>query len=140
MTTVDNRTLDLLLAGHEVGAVADLLGITPDDVQTTAQDLTKSPSPANSTPQVLTLAPVTATALQDTTGLPSEIYVPITLHAGGTVTVAIGPSNATADTIINAQDASLATTVNFRLPAGWWFKVTVAGSAAIATGTTQVTG
>lgn len=140
MSTVANRTLDLLLAGHEVGAVANPLGITPAAVEATAQDLTASPSPVNSTPIVNVLAPVTATALQDATGLPSEVYVPITLHAGGTVSVAIGPTNATATTIINGQDASLATTLNFRLPAGWFFKVTVAGSAAIAAGTVQVTG
>jgi hypothetical protein len=85
------------------------------------------------------LSVVSATAQQDATGLPSNVYVAITGGASGTVAVAIGPSNATATTVIPAANATLNQTVDFILPAGWWFKVTVGGSAAIASAT-QVTG
>lgn len=140
MSTQNNRIMDLALAGHEVGSIASLMGLTSAAVAAVVADTSQTPSAPQSqvAPAVSTLAPVTATALQDTTGLPSDIYVPITLHAAGTVTVAIGPTSSVATTIINAQDASLASTVHFRLPALWFFKVTVAGSAAIATGTVQV--
>lgn len=87
---------------------------------------------ASLSPSTSTLAVVSATAQQDQTGLPSDVYVEVTGGASGTVTVAIGPTNATANTIIPASDATLSRTSHFRLPAGWYFKVTVAGSAAIA--------
>ncbi|HWF25152.1 MAG TPA: hypothetical protein VG275_06885 [Solirubrobacteraceae bacterium] len=90
-------------------------------------------------PTVVTPTVVSATAQQDTTGLPSNVYVAITGGASGTVTVAIGPTNATATTIMPAANATLNQTVDFNLPAGWWFKVTVGGSAAIASAQ-QVTG
>jgi hypothetical protein len=84
------------------------------------------------TPVLNTPTVVSATAQQDPTGLPSDVYVSVTGGSGGTVAVAIGPTNAVADTIVPASDATLTRTTHFRLPAGWWFKVTVGGSAAIA--------
>lgn len=91
-------------------------------------------------PSVTALTVVSATAQQDATGLPSNVYVNITGGASGTVTVAIGPTNATATTIINAEAATANVNVDFSLPAGWFFKVTVGGSAVIGTGNNQVTG
>lgn len=91
-------------------------------------------------PQTVALTVVGGTAQQDTTGLPSNVYVPVTGGTSGTVTVAIGPTAATADTIINAANATLNQTVDFNLPAGWFFKVTLGGSAAIGAGSVQVTG
>lgn len=142
MATQTNRIMDLLLAGHGIGTIAELLDVPSDTVVAAAANLTSTPSVAGSqiTPSVSAPAPVSGTALQDQTNLPSEVYVPITGHTGGTVTVAIGPTNAVANTIINAEDASLTHTVRFRLPAGWFFKVTCAGSAAIAAAAVQITG
>lgn len=91
-------------------------------------------------PTTTSLTVVSGTAQQDQTGLPSNVYVPITGGTSGTVTVAIGPTNATATTIISAANATLNQTVDFNLPAGYWFKVTTGGSAAIAAGSQQVTG
>jgi hypothetical protein len=92
-------------------------------------------------PTVTTLSVTAGTAQQDASGLPSNVYVKITGGASGTVTVAIGPDNTTANTIVSAGDATLNQTVDFNLPAGWWFKVTVGGSAAVAaSGHRQVTG
>jgi len=86
------------------------------------------------------LTVVSGTAQQDATGLPSNVYVNITGGASGTVTVAIGPTNAVATTIISAQNATLNQSLDFNLPAGWWFKVTVGGSAVVGSGHQQVTG
>ncbi|HET6866295.1 MAG TPA: hypothetical protein VFH80_10240 [Solirubrobacteraceae bacterium] len=83
-------------------------------------------------PAVSTLTVVSGTAQQDASGLPSDVYVEVTGGASGTVTVAIGPDNTTADTIVPSSDATLSRTTHFRLPAGYWFKVTVGGSASIA--------
>lgn len=91
-------------------------------------------------PTATALTVVSGTAQQDATGLPSNVYVPITGGTSGTVTVAIGPTNATATTIVSAANATLNQTVDFNLPAGWYFKVSVGGSAAIAAGSQQVTG
>lgn len=91
-------------------------------------------------PSNAALTIVSGTAQQDATGLPSNVYANITGGTSGTVTVAIGPTNATAVTIVNAQNATLNQTVDFNLPAGWFFKVTVGGSAAIGSGHQQVTG
>lgn len=91
-------------------------------------------------PTATALTVVSGTAQQDATGLPSNVYVPITGGTSGTVTVAIGPTNAVATTVISAGNATLNQTVDFNLPAGWWFKVTTGGSAAIAAGSQQVTG
>lgn len=91
-------------------------------------------------PSTTALTIVSGTAQQDTTGLPTNVYVNVTGGASGTVTVAIGPTNAVADTIINLGNATLNQTVDFNLPAGWFFKVTVGGSAAIGAGSIQVTG
>lgn len=95
-------------------------------------------SDANPTNSALTI--VSGTAQQDATGVPTDVYANITGGASGTVTVAIGPTNATAITIINAQNATLNQSVAFSLPAGWFFKVTVGGSAVIGSGHQQVTG
>lgn len=91
-------------------------------------------------PVASALTVVAATAQQDASGLPSNVYVNITGGASGTVTVAIGPTNATATTIVSAQNATLNQSLDFNLPAGWWFKVSVGGSAVVGTGHQQVTG
>lgn len=90
-------------------------------------------------PTVNSLTVVSGTAQQDATGLISTVYVVIGLHAGGTAEVQIGPTSGGADTIIPADDASLASCLVFRLPPSWFFKVTVGGSATI-TSAKQVTG
>lgn len=139
MTTTNQRILDLLYAGHGAPDVANLMGVDESDVQTAAQNLSAFPTSQGAGPAASTPVVVSATPQQDQTGLPSEVYVSITGHAAGTVTVAIGPTSGVADTIIPAEDASLTHTVRFRLPASWWFEVTVAGSAAIASAK-QITG
>lgn len=83
-------------------------------------------------PTVTTLTVVSGTAQQDTSGLPSDVYVSVTGGTSGTVAVAIGPTSAVADTIVPTSDATLTRTTHFRLPAGYYFKITVGGSAAIA--------
>jgi hypothetical protein len=95
---------------------------------------------AAESPTVNALTVVSGTAQEEASGLPSDIYVQITGGASGTVTVATGPTSATANTITNAIAATANVTVNFRLPAGWYFKVTVAGSAAVGTATQIVGG
>jgi hypothetical protein len=132
--TTEQRAVDLIYAGHSIAAVADITGASPNAIRGYLRDSTQSPSSsAGATPTVETLTPTSGTASQDATGQDSDIYASITGHAGGTVTVAIGPANSVADTIISAEDASLTHTVKFRLPAGWFYEITVAGSAAIGT-------
>lgn len=92
-------------------------------------------NPAVSSPTI-----VSGTVYQDATGLPGTVYVNVTGGSSGTVTVKIGPTNAVANTIINLQNATLNQMVDFVLPAGWYYSVTVGGSAAIAAGHQQVTG
>ncbi len=75
------------------------------------------------------LTVVSGAAQQDQTGLPSEVYVAVTGAAAGTVAVAIGPTNACAIAIIPAADATVNRNIHFRLPAGWYFKVTVVAAA-----------
>ena len=91
-------------------------------------------------PTVNALTVVAGTAQQDATGLPSNVYVNVTGGASGTATVAIGPTSGVATTIINAQNATLNQTLDFNLPAGYWFKVSLGGSAVIGSGHQQVTG
>lgn len=86
---------------------------------------------ASEAPTVNTLTVVSGTAQQDTTGLPSDVYVEVTGASGGTVAVAIGPTSGVANAIVPTSDATLSRTTHFRLPAGWFFKVTVA-TATIA--------
>jgi hypothetical protein len=132
LPTLNSRTLDLLQGGLDKDAVADLLGLTPEEVQTVVQDLENLPTPPSEVPNVVVdLTVVSAEVQQDTTGLPSDIYVVITPHALGTVAVAIGPTDGVANAIIS-DGATLAFTEKFRLPANWFFEVTVGGSAAIA--------
>lgn len=88
-------------------------------------------------PTVAALTVVSATAQQDATGLPSTVNVVVTGGASGTIAVAIGAANTTTNAIIPAGDATLSRTVSFRLPAGYWFKATAGGSAAIASATQQ---
>ena len=98
-------------------------------------------SNAAQNPTVNTLTVVSGTAQQDTTGLPSDVYVGITGGASGTVAVAIGPTSTPANTIITAEAETTNIPVYFRLPAGWYFTVTVGGSATItASGSHQVIG
>lgn len=101
---------------------------------TPSGSLEGSGGPAVSTPTL-----VSGTAYQETTGKWSTFYVGVGLHAGGTVTVAIGPTSTPADVVINADDATTNVTKTVRVPPNWYIKVTVAGSATIAS-VTQITG
>lgn len=85
------------------------------------------------TPVVSHPAPTSGTPLQDATGLNSTWYVPIAAHAGGSVSVSIGPTATPANAIIVADDATLARTHTVEVPANWYVQITVAGSAAIGT-------
>lgn len=82
---------------------------------------------------------VSGTALQDTTGVWSTWYIPITGHAAGTVVLAVGPTSGVADQLTATDDATLNRTLVVRVPPLWYVKVTVGGSAAIGT-VTQITG
>lgn len=55
------------------------------------------------------------------------IYVTIGT-GGGTVSVAIGPTNTPANTLVNAAVGINGESINFRLPAAWFCKITVATS------------
>jgi 4-amino-4-deoxy-L-arabinose transferase-like glycosyltransferase len=93
-----------------------------------------------------TLKPVSPSTYQDTSGLPTDITAQIMGGAGGRVTVAIGSTLSPAgklgtlkagrpgpaQTLYAALGASANRTLEFRLPAYWYLKITVAGSAAIA--------
>lgn len=136
----NQRIFDLVMAGHPLPEVANVMAVEESDVQAAVQDLTAVKTPSNVVPgSASSPAVVSGAAQQDATNLPSDVYVTITPHAGGTVSVAIGPTNAVAEAIITNADASLAKVERFRLPAGWWFRVTVGGSAAIASAL-QITG
>ena len=87
-------------------------------------------------PIVQAVSLVSGTAYQDTTKRKSNVLVHIGGASAGTVTVAIGPTNAVANTIVNAMPAATDQLLNIELPAGWFIMVTVA-TATIA-GATQV--
>ena len=91
---------------------------------------------ASLNPGVNTLTVVSGTAQQDASGVWSTIVVGITGASAGTVHVEIGPTNAVADSVIPvvAANAVASQQVSFRLPPGWWFKVT-ATTASIANAT-----
>jgi hypothetical protein len=85
------------------------------------------------------LTVVSGTAQQDQTGFPSNVYVAVTGGTAGTVAIAIGQTSACAAstgvqgaTIVPTSDATLSRSLQTKLPAGWFFKVTVGGAAAIA--------
>lgn len=131
--TQNQRIFDLAMAGHPVPEIANALGINENTVRAAVADLTAVKTPGNVVPPGASApALVSGVALQDATGLPSDVYVAITPHAGGTVAVAIGPTSGVAQAIIPASDATTAKVIHYRLPAGWWHQVTVAGAAAIA--------
>lgn len=139
MTAANQRILDLVYAGHPAADVAGLMGVDVDSVIDLVKDTTQVPSVLGGSPALSTPTVVSGTAQQDVTGLPSEVYVAITGGAAGTVKVDVGPTSGVADAIIPNRDATLSQSAHFRLPAGWWFKVTVGGSAAIASAK-QLTG
>lgn len=95
-----------------------------------------------SAPTVSTPTLVTATALQDATGFQSTWYIPITGHASGTVVAAIGPDNTTANNLWGTLDVDATTIAGLTvvLPANWWIKVTIGGSAVIGTPTVVTSG
>lgn len=82
---------------------------------------------------VLTPAFVSGTAsqLSDTT---RDYMVYFTVGTAGTITLAIGSSSTPANTLINAQAATAGELISFRLPAGWYVKLTLA-TATLATQT-----
>lgn len=82
---------------------------------------------------VLTPAFVSGTAAQltDTT---RDYMIYLTVGTAGTITVAIGPTATPANTLINAATATSGEMVSFRLPAGWFVKVTLT-TATLATQT-----
>ena len=73
-----------------------------------------------------TFASGTAAQLADTTR-DYEVYFTIAT-GGGTVSVAIGPTNATANTIVNAATGVNGEVIRVRLPAGWFLKITLVTS------------
>jgi 4-amino-4-deoxy-L-arabinose transferase-like glycosyltransferase len=93
-----------------------------------------------------TLKPISSSTYQDTSGLPTDITARILGGAGGRVTVAIGSTLSgagklgtlragrpePAQTLYAALAASSSKSVEFRLPAYWYFKITLAGSAAVS--------
>ena len=95
------------------------------------------PSPAVSSPTL-----VSGTALQDATGVQSTWYIPITGHASGTVSVAIGPTSGVANNLWGTLDVDATTIAGLTvvLPANWFIKVTVGGSAALGTPTVVTSG
>jgi hypothetical protein len=90
-------------------------------------------------PTVNTLTVVSGTAQQDETGLPSTITVAVTGGGSGTLEVQIGPTNTVAKTLVTAEGETANGLTTFPLPAGWFFKLTVGGSAALGT-VTQIVG
>lgn len=59
------------------------------------------------------------------------------LTTAGTVTMAIGPTNATANTVINAQAMAIGQMITKRIPAGWWVKFTLT-TAVLSTANLQL--
>lgn len=79
---------------------------------------------AGSAPAITpTFASGTAAQLSDVT---RDYQVYFTVGTAGTITLAIGPTSTPATTLINAQTATAGELVSFRLPAGWFVKVTLA--------------
>lgn len=107
--------------------MAGITGSTNDNASNGLALLKAAQAPTVNTPTV-----VSGTAQQDPSGLPSDVYVQITGGASGTVKVDIGASNAVSTPLIPNGDATLSRCTHFRLPAGWFFRVTVGGSASIA--------
>ena len=95
-----------------------------------------------SAPAVSTPTLVSGTALQDATGFQSTWYIPITGHASGTVVVAIGPSAGVANNLFGTLDVDATTIAGLTviLPANWYIKVTIGGSAVIGTPTVVTLG
>jgi 4-amino-4-deoxy-L-arabinose transferase-like glycosyltransferase len=79
-----------------------------------------------------TLKASSGKVVEDATGLATTIAARIAGGPGGSVTVAIGATRACAKTVYNALPATAAKALDFRLPAYWYFKITLTGSAAIA--------
>lgn len=90
-------------------------------------------------PSATALTVVSGTAQQDATGLPTTITAAVTGGTSGTLEVQIGPTNAVATTLVTADSEVVNGLVSFPLPAGWFFKLTAGGSAALGT-VTQIVG
>lgn len=75
-----------------------------------------------------TFASGTAAQLADTT---RDYMIYFTVGAAGTITLAIGPTSTPANTLINAQAAVAGELIDFRLPAGWFVKVTLATATIV---------
>jgi 4-amino-4-deoxy-L-arabinose transferase-like glycosyltransferase len=97
-------------------------------------------------PRTLMVIAGTSHEYEDTTGLPSQVTAQIAGGAGGTVTVKIGSklapagglatltsSNglAPADTVYRSLPATTTRSIQFKLPANWYFKIAVTGAAAV---------
>jgi hypothetical protein len=93
-----------------------------------------SQNPAVSTPSL-----VAGTALADATGANSTWYIPVTGGAAGTAVVAIGPTSGVANNLTGTITATANQAFVVKVPAGWFVKVTLGGSAALGT-VTQITG
>jgi hypothetical protein len=70
--------------------------------------------------------------VEDATGLATAINARISGGPGGSVTVAIGATRAFAKTVYRALPVTAAKELEFSLPAYWFFKITLSGSAAVA--------
>jgi 4-amino-4-deoxy-L-arabinose transferase-like glycosyltransferase len=95
----------------------------------------------------------TAHEYEDTTGLPTRVTAQIVGGAGGAATITIGselaPTGglatltsantlAPAETIYHALPATADRSVSFKLPANWYFRIRLSGSAALSTVTQRV--
>ncbi|HEX2702220.1 MAG TPA: hypothetical protein VHM72_02165, partial [Solirubrobacteraceae bacterium] len=104
-------------------------------------------------PRALMVIAGTSDEYEDTTGLPSAVTAQISGGAGGSVTVKIGSklapagglatitrSNtlAPADTLERLLPATTARSIQFMLPANWYFKLAVTGGAAVGAVTQRV--
>ena len=89
-------------------------------------------------PTAASVSLTSGTAYQDTTGLPSIFQIEVTGGTSGTIAVVIGSTSSPATSVVVAA-ATANVTVSAPLPAGWYLKATVGGSAALGT-ITQLTG
>lgn len=96
--------------------------------------LTHSAS-ANTNPVVTTPSITSGTAFQGSPTVDTVLYATALGGAsGGNLSLAIGPTNSVANTIINAQPilANSHVPVDVVLPAGWWAKLTGTSTVTFA--------
>lgn len=87
---------------------------------------------ALTTTLLTTNPPTSGTTYQNTTGFSCQVKFVVT--TGGTVTVVIGPTPTPLQTVISAQTYAIGAEVNFEVPNGYYFKITLV-TTVIAAGT-----